>query len=428
MLNENKPMRSSTIKWIILLSTIVIGLLVSTQLFWLNKIYNYEQKEFNTSVVKSIKGFYEALEITNSNTSHLQNLIEKPNSNTYLFRIDSIPQKDSLISNLVNNLEDFGVFADCKMALYSKYLHKYILQQYLPTAGTKHPGNTDNELTLYSKDYTYVQLYFPHRSQYILNEMSWWIASSVLLLIILIALGVSMFHLFRQKFLNEIQHDFIQNVTHEFQTPLTTLTVGLDIISKPSILQHPEKLEKYTRLMQGQTAYLKHHIDNLMRVLKTEANGLVMEKEMMAPNELIKNAVTQLYAAIEEKHANIQMHLEEVNDTIFMDTSSMYVAILNVISNAIKYSKNPLVIIETTTGNGMYRISVKDNGIGIAERYQQKLFKKFYRVPTGDVHNVKGLGLGLYFVKKVVTAHKGTITIKSIEDIGTEFIIELPKQ
>lgn len=421
-------MRSSTIKWIILLSTIVIGLLVVAQLFWLNKIYNFEQKEFNTSVVKSIKGFYEVLQITHSNAGHLQNLIEQPNANTFLFRLDSIPPKDSLIGNLVANLEDFGVFADCKIALYSNHLHKFIFQEYLPTAATKHPWNEGEKLPLYNKGYSYVQLYFPHRSQYILNEMSWWITSSILLLIILVALGFSMFHLFRQKFLNEIQHDFIQNVTHEFQTPLTTLTVGLDIISKPSIIQHPEKLEKYTRLMQGQTAYLKHHIDNLMRVLKTEADGLVMQKEMMSPNELIKNAVTQLYAAIEEKQAIIQLKLEEANETILIDSSSMYVAILNVISNAIKYSKNPLVIITTTMANGMYRISVKDNGIGIAEQYQQKLFKKFYRVPTGDIHNVKGLGLGLYFVKKVVTAHKGTITIKSIEGIGTEFIIELPKQ
>lgn len=428
MLNGIKPMRSSTIKWIILLSTIVIGILVVAQLFWLNKIYNYEQKEFNTSVIKSIKGFYEALQIPNSNAGHLQDLIEQPNTNTFLFQLDSIPPKDSLISNLVTNLEDFGVFADCKIALYSKDLQHYIFQEYLPTAATKHPWNEGEKLPLYKKGYTYVQLYFPHRSQYILNEMSWWIASSVLLLIILIALGFSIFHLFRQKFLNEIQHNFIQNVTHEFQTPLTTLTVGLDIISKPSIIHHPEKLEKYTRLMQGQTAYLKHHIDNLMRVLKTEADGLVMQKEMMAPNELIKNAVTQLYASIEEKHAIIQLELEEANETVLIDTSSMYVAILNIISNAIKYSKKPLVIITTTMANDMYRISVKDNGIGIAEQYQQKLFKKFYRVPTGDVHNAKGLGLGLYFVKKVITAHKGTITVKSIEGIGTEFIIELPKQ
>ena len=420
-------MRSATFKWIILLSTIIIGLLVAAQLYWLYKIYNYEQKEFSASVIKSIKGLYEDLELTDSNTTHLQEMVEQPNANTFLVRIDSIPPKDTLLNSLMNNLEDFGVFADCKVALYNDDIHNYIFQDYLPTAVSKQPFNDNSELPIYRKDYAYVHLYFPHRNQYIIKEMKWWIISSISLLLILIALGYSIFHLYKQKFLNEVQNDFIQNVTHEFQTPLTTLTVGLDMIARPGIIDQPEKLAKYARLMQGQTDYLKHHIENLMKVLKTEAIGMIVEKEPVAPNELVKNAITQLYAAIEEKNAIIQLNLEPNNVTIMADRNNLYVAIVNVISNAIKYSKEPLVQIETKTINGAYFIIVKDNGIGIDKHYQKKLFKKFYRIPTGDIHNVKGLGLGLYFVKKVIDAHKGTIIINSIAGVGTEFVIELPK-
>jgi two-component system, OmpR family, phosphate regulon sensor histidine kinase PhoR len=214
-------------------------------------------------------------------------------------------------------------------------------------------------------------------------------------------------------------------VTHEFQTPLTTLTVGLDAISKTSVIGQPEKMSKYTKLMQGQTNYLKQHIDNLMKVLQAEANGLLIQKEPVAPNELIKEAIKQLYISIEEKKARIELLLETDNATIPADKSSLYVAILNVISNAIKYSNDPLIIIETKLLNDKYYISVKDNGIGIDDQYKKKLFKKFYRIPTGNVHNTKGLGLGLYFVKKVITEHNGNIIIKSIKGIGTEFIIEL---
>ena len=420
-------MRSATFKWIILLSTIIIGLLVAAQLYWLYKIYNYEQKEFNTSVIKSIKGLYEDLELTDSNTSHLQEMIEQPNANTFLVRIDSIPPKDTLLNSLLNNLEDFGVFADCKVALYNDDTHSYLFQQYLPTAITRHPESDGADLILYPRKYAYVHLFFPHRNSYIIKEMNWWIVASIILLLILIALGYSIFHLYKQKFLNEVQNDFIRNVTHEFQTPLTTLTVGLDMISKPGMAEHPEKLAKYARLMQGQTDYLKHHIENLMKVMKTEATGMAMEKEAVAPNELIKNAITQLYAVIEEKHAVIEFHPEPANATILADKNNLYVAFVNIISNAVKYAKDPLVIIETKSINGTYTISVKDNGVGIDKRYQKKLFKKFYRVPTGDIHNVKGLGLGLYFVKKVIDAHKGTITLNSIAGIGTEFVIELPK-
>lgn len=419
-------MRSATFKWIILLSTILIGLLVSVQLFWLNKIYNYEQKEFTTSVVKSIRGVYEDIQLNDTLGPELQKLIEQPNTSTFLFKIDIIPSKDTLVNAILNNLEDFGVFADCKMALYDYKKNEYAYEVYVPTAATRHPNNSGIDLPLYKADHTYVHLFFPHRSKYILSSMLWWIVSSVLLLFILIALGFSMFQLYRQKFLNEVQNDFIRNVTHEFQTPLTTLMVGLDAIAKPSIIDYPEKLEKYTKLMQGQTAYLKQHIENLMKVLKAESNGLLLEKELIIPNDLIKQAVDQLNVSIEEKNAKLELILEPNNTTIEADKSSLYVAILNLISNAIKYSKDPMIIVETKVINSMYQISVKDNGIGIDEQYQKKLFRKFYRVPTGDIHNVKGLGLGLYFVKKVIDENKGTIHVKSITGIGSEFVIQLP--
>ena len=419
-------MRSATFKWIILISTITIGLLVAAQLFWLNKIYNYEQKEFNNSVIKSIQGVYEDLELMDSTTTHLQKLIEQPTTNSFLFRISNMPFKDSLPDNVLNNLEAFNVFADCKLGLYDNRSHRYLLQSYLPTAASKNPEINAVGLPVYQKEYPYILLYFPYRNQYILGEMTWWITSSSILLLLLIALGVSVFYLYRQKFLNEIQNDFIRNVTHEFQTPLTTLTVGLDAISKSTMIVQPEKLAKYTRLMQGQTNYLKQHIDNLMKVMQADANGLLIQKETVAPNELIKEAIKQLYIAIEEKNARIDFMPEETNTTILADKSSLYVAILNIISNAIKYSVNPFIIIETKVTNDKYYISVKDNGIGIDDQYKKNLFKKFYRIPSGDVHDTKGLGLGLYFVKKVIDEHKGSIHIKSIKGIGTEFIIELP--
>jgi two-component system phosphate regulon sensor histidine kinase PhoR len=202
--------------------------------------------------------------------------------------------------------------------------------------------------------------------------------------------------------------------------------VGLDAIAKPSIKDFPGKLEKYTKLMQGQTAYLKQHIENLMKVLKADTMGLVIEREAVAPNELINNAIDQLNVNIEEKKANIQLVLEQNNTKIEVDKSGLYVAILNLLSNAIKYSTNPIIIIKTAIVNGKFQVSVKDNGIGIEEQYQNKLFKKFYRVPTGDIHDVKGLGLGLYFVKKVIDENNGSIHVKSISGIGSEFVIELP--
>lgn len=419
-------MRSGTFKWIILICSITTGLLVAAQVFWLNKIYNYEQKEFNSGVVKSIKGVYESFHITDNNNADNGQQIEQNNNNSFVFRFDGIPPKDSFVNTILDNLEDFDVFTDCRAGFYDAHKKQWAFQEYLRSEASPHSGRDVPAIPDIKRDYSFGVLYFPYRNQYIMTEMRWWILSSIFLLLVLTALGFSMFHLYRQKFLNEVQNDFIRNVTHEFQTPLTTLTVGLDMISKSSTASHPEKLEKYTRLMQGQTEYLKHHIENLVKVMKTDATGLQMEKEIVSPNELVKAAVSQLYAVIEEKQARVELNLEESNASVFADAGNLYVSILNLVSNAIKYAKEPVVIVETSTNGLYYKIRVKDNGVGIPKQFQKRLFKKFYRVPTGDVHNVKGLGLGLYFVKKVVDAHKGKITVNSIPGIGSEFIIEIP--
>ena len=281
-------MRSGTFKWIILICTVITGLLVAAQVYWLNKNYNYEQKEFNAAIVKSIKGVYENFDIIDSNNAQKGQLIEQSGYDLFLFRFDPVPPQDSFINTVLNNLEDFEVFADCKVGFYDAKKQALAFEKYLPTEASRHSGKDIPAMPVINKPYSYGVLFFPYRNQYILTEMRWWIISSIILILVLSALGFSVFHLYRQKFLNEVQNDFIRNVTHEFQTPLTTLTVGLDMISKTSVTEHPEKLEKYTRLMQGQTEYLKHHIENLVKVMKTDATGMDMQKEMICPNELVK--------------------------------------------------------------------------------------------------------------------------------------------
>ena len=419
-------MRSTTVRWIILITSLVMGVVIAAQLFWLNKIYNYEQKSFNTSVIKSIQGVYEDLELTSSPHAELRQLVEHPDANTFIFKIDSIPQKEELLENISDNFEDFQVFSDCHVALYETPDNHLLYQGLLRMVTSKQHNSIPDNLPVFKRNYTYIRLYFPYRSQYLLNYMFWWIISAAFLLVVLIGFSLSIFFLYRQKFLNEIQKDFIQNVTHEFQTPLTTLALGLDAIAKPSIHDQPQKFEQYINMLKIQTVYLKQHVENLMSVLKAEAYGLVMQKNNVNPNELIRNALLQLNAIVEEKDARVDLSLEQSNTVIKADGNSLYVAILNLLSNALKYSKQPVITIETKTSNGRYSISVKDNGIGFNEKVKRRIFKKFYRVPTGNVHDVKGLGLGLYFVKKVIKGHKGSITVKSTPGQGSEFIIELP--
>lgn len=419
-------MRSATLKQIILIISISIGVIILIQIFWLNKQFVYEQKEFTTNVIKSVRGFYEDF---GSNAGlQMSKSIEFPNNNTFIIKMeDTIPPENALVDSLRSELDQTNVIAECKIALYDKDLQHYAYEVQLPTLASREEAISNSiDLPVLKRGFSYVYLFFPNRNKYIIGQMIWLISTSVLLVFLMAGLGISLFFLYKQKFLVETQNDFIRNVTHEFQTPLATLTLGLDALSKPTIYEHPEKLEKYRGLMHGQVNYLKQHINNLVKVIKTDSVGMELHKERVNVNQLIRDAVAQLHFTLSDKKGDIKLELEKQDIMVLADGDNLFAAILNVISNAIKYSPDPWIIISTKQDAEQYTIVIKDCGIGIAESDKRKLFKKFYRVPKGDQHNVKGLGLGLYFVKKIIDSHKGRITVHSILNVGTEFKIQIP--
>jgi two-component system phosphate regulon sensor histidine kinase PhoR len=164
----------------------------------------------------------------------------------------------------------------------------------------------------------------------------------------------------------------------------------------------------------------------LVKTVVTESYHLTLDKAKVYPNELIKRAIVQLEPIVSQKDGKIIFEPGEENESIWADSDNLYLAIFNIINNAVKYSESPKIIITNGVQQLKYYISVKDNGIGIAAGEMQKIFKKFYRAQNGNIHNTKGLGLGLYFVKKIIELHHGQIEVNSVEGIGTEFKIILP--
>lgn len=426
-------MRSATLKWMLLLLTLLVGIILLVQLYWINQVYFYEGKEFNNNVVKSIRGVCEDMKIDDNPGTQLQRLIERPNLNTFIVRLDTIPQRDSLINFLYSEFEDFNVFTDCKMAVYSDSTAGYLFQVYLPTAASTqplssfHPLFTAIDLPVIPKNYPYIHLYFPHRQQYIIHQLNFWIVTSVILLLVLAGFVASMFYFYRQKFLNELQKDFVNNFTHEFKTPLAVMKLAAGVLSTPPITEQPERLKKYSAIIAQQTEHLQSQVDRLLKTARTDQHHLPLEKENFIPNNIIKDVLKDMDPLVKQTNTRIEFLAEENNTSISADESNIAMVIVNLVENSIKYSTEPHVIITTSTENGHYYISVKDNGIGIEKKYINQLFKKFFRVPTGNVHNVKGFGLGLNFVKKVIDAHKGKIQVNSIPGIGTEFKITLPR-
>ena len=421
-------MRSSATRLLIFITTILIAVIIGLQMHWLNKTYSFEKNEFNTAVLKSIRGLYEDLNLSDETGFQFNNLIEHPKDNIFIFKVDDAPQKDSLMKALISEFDDFKVYTACKVAVYDDSTSRYLYEQYIANAATFNYDSVAIDAPLKNVNYAYIYLDFPNRNQYIISNISSWIFTSVLLLILLISLGASIYYLYKQKFLNDIQKDFINNVTHEFSTPLTVIDLSTDALQKPGIAASPDKFIKYVASIKYQNEYLKKHIQTLIKTVVTESYHLVLDKTKVDPVELIKKAIMQLEPIVAQKKGEIIFEPagEDEGGMITADYDNLYLAIFNVINNAVKYSENPKIVIKAWQQQQKYCISVKDNGIGIAVGEQQKIFKKFYRSQHGNVHNTKGLGLGLYFVKKIIELHHGQIEVHSVESIGTEFKIILP--
>lgn len=421
-------MRSATLKWIVLVATVVIGLIIAIQLYWLNDIYQLEQKQFDTNVVKCVRGLFEDLELSDSPGGHLQQMITlRPSSNVFVIRIDRLPAGNELVKFVTRELLDFNILTKCNLALFDGSRQEYVYHHtiYLPGPET---SDTFYPTGVYVQDYSYILLNFPDRSSYILSQLGFWIGGSIILILLLTGLSVSLFFFYKQKFLIEVQKDFVNNFTHEFKTPLAVMKIAADVLSSPGIVQQPQRLEKYAKIITNETEHLENQVERLLKTAVSEHGNLKVRKESVQVGELIHQALSKLQPLIEKKQVRIELKLEEEKElTVKADKVHLELALVNLIENAIKYSDQPVVVIEAGMGSSGKFILVKDNGIGIEERYLKHIFKKFYRVPTGNVHNVKGFGLGLNFVKKIVSAHGGKVMVSSVPDIGTVFKIILPE-
>jgi two-component system phosphate regulon sensor histidine kinase PhoR len=419
-------MRSSTLKWIVLSAAVLATLIGMVQLYWLQKVYSFEQRQFNINVVKSIRGVFEDLEMNDNPATNLRQLIDNPGNNYFLFKADTIPQKDSLAFYLQREFADFGVLTDCRFGAYSSKHKGYIYQEFIATPASRYPAMRVKDLPVFSSNFDHILLFFPHRHEYILEQMNFWIISSVALFLALIGLAVSLFYFYRQKFLAEVQKDFVNNFTHEFKTPLAVMKIASDVLAQGNIATQPNRLERYAAIIKSQTEHLQSQVERLLKAAASESRNLPIQKENIEAHQLIEQALNKVQPLIEEKNAKVQLKMDDIATAIHGDKAHLELAVVNLLENALKYSTDPRIVVETGKAEDDFFISIKDNGIGIEKKYLKSIFKKFYRVPTGDVHNVKGFGLGLNFVKRIIDAHNGKIKVNSLPGIGTEFRLLIP--
>jgi two-component system phosphate regulon sensor histidine kinase PhoR len=255
--------------------------------------------------------------------------------------------------------------------------------------------------------------------------MIFWIASSGLLLLVLIGFGFSIFYLYRQKFFNETQRDFVNNFTHEFKTPLAVIKIAADVLQQQNIVEKPEKLKNYAGIIHEQTSHLQSQVQRLLEIAYTDRSSLPLKKEKFDINLLIKESINDLQPLIEQRNAIVDTNFGVRDLMINADKSYLRLCLINLVENAIKYSASPVIDVSTKVEGNVLLIAIKDNGIGIASEHQKKIFERFYRVTDGELHISKGFGLGLNFVKKVIDTHHGKIEVASELGSGSIFTIKL---
>lgn len=418
-------MRSRIIRLGIFISTLVIAAIIIFQLIWLKKVYHYEQTQFDHGIAKALRGFYIDIHQPVDPKYNLNQLIVNPNSQTYLAKINEPLKNDSLAFYMQAELEGEDIFTDCYMGIYNASKKQYVYKTLLEAA-TDSQERLDSMPSSSSLTFNHIALYFPNRKQYILSLMSFWITTSLLLLIVLILFGGSLYYFYRQSFLNELQKDFVNNFTHEFKTPVAVLNLAAEVLGNPDLPKKPDRLSKYAAIVKYQSKYLQNQIERLLKYAYAESKHLQLQKEDIDLHQLIEESINNLQPLIDEKHACIKYEFEARNNKLNADHGYLLIVVTNLIENAIKYSVNPKIILRTYNENGHIVLSVKDNGRGIEKKYYRRIFHKFYRVPHGEQVSARGFGLGLSFAKRIVDAHYGKISLESIPEIGSNFIIKLP--
>lgn len=259
-------------------------------------------------------------------------------------------------------------------------------------------------------------------------SMVWMIIGAlVFTFIIITAFGVTVQALLRQKKLSEIKTDFINNMTHEFKTPLATISLAVDALRNEKVLTQPEKMSYFSGIIKEENKRMNKHVETILQAALLDKQELKLDMKKVHVNELVKNALNNYQLQIQDKNGKVEIHLDAQNDEIIADETHFTNLLSNLIDNAIKYSKENLVLTIATANYGKYlHIKVQDNGIGMNKETVKRVFEKFYRAHTGNIHNVKGFGLGMSYVKTVIDVHKGRIKVDSTLGKGSCFTVEIP--
>ena len=335
--------------------------------------------------------------------------------------------KEALQKLLKKELEEYGVNTKFEFGVFSSGLATKVKSDgfvYNVNNTYTIPIFSDNE----GNNKYQLLVSFPQKKKFLLTDLiGITLLSIIFTLIIIIAYSSALNQLIRQRHISEIKSDFINNMTHEFKTPIATINLALDAIKNPKIIGDKEKVLKYLQMIKDENKRMHAQVENVLRISKLEKKELNISKESTNIQEVIDDAVEHVNLILEDRQGTITKHFNAVRTSVLVNEVHFINVIVNILENAIKYSPNiPKIDVFTENVKDFVIIKVKDNGVGMSKIAQKRVFEKFYREHTGDLHDVKGHGLGLAYVKKIIDDHNGQIYVESEKGKGSTFIIKIP--
>nr|WP_255672636.1 HAMP domain-containing sensor histidine kinase [Flavobacterium sp. EDS] len=401
----------------------IIGILV-VQLLWTKEAFTLEQKKLNQKTHLALLEVAKKLHESNSNELPAQSPIQKISNDYYVVNIENDFEPDILEFYLKSEFKKMNITTDFEYAMYNCQSNEMIYGDYI-SLSKKSKGKQSVHFPKHKDLVYYFAVRFPNETSYIFSSMRFWLVLSIMLIIILLIYIYSIFMLLQQKKYSELQRDFINNMTHEFKTPLASILIASNYLIKQNPIKEDKKLEKYTEIIINQSGKLNNHIEKILSIAKSDYTPLELELKNISIIPPIEETIENI--KLKYPDTDIKIESDSANYTIITDVFHFTNIVYNLLDNAIKYcDTKPEIIIRLTTENQLLKIAFIDNGIGIANKNISFIFDKFYRIPNEKSTQSNGFGLGLYYVKKICNLHQWKINATNNPKKGITITISIP--
>ena len=421
-------MHRKTISIIIFITSTALAGILFTQIYWVSTAFTLKEEQFDNSVRIAVKSVINQFQQKQTDTIFQQKLVALSCRKD---KLDIADYMDAVLldSLITDEFECMAIASIFEYGVYSKYNNRFVMGQFFGDSKDLLDSQYQFSLaSIYKPGDYYLSIGFGSKTHLLLHRMELWVVLSLLfVLILIISFIFVIFTILHQKKVSEINTDFINNMTHEFKTPISTSTLAAEMIQRKEVISDPVRVSKYASIILDENNRLQSQVEQVLQVAILESGNQQFKIRRVNINRLIESAVSTFELRIKDSNIKVLEKIEADNPFMMGDKVHLLNIFCNLIDNAIKYSPgNPVINIKTYNLNGSIVVSFKDKGIGISKEHQKNIFKNLFRVPIGDIHEVRGFGLGLYYVKTIVDQFGGKIELQSEPGKGSDFKIFFP--